>query len=118
MSAPTSPRLDCPTPTANYSHDAEQARPEAEVGAPKGIAEGVPSAVGPGPRQGDGRTPVGWLTIRTPRGAVPTATSWCACGRDLFAAGHRKVLALAADHTNHRDTCPLRTTSQEGRAAA
>ncbi|NUK32506.1 hypothetical protein HRW16_23615 [Streptomyces lunaelactis] len=59
-----------------------------------------------------------WLHICAPQGAVPTATSKCACGRDRSAVGHRKVLALIADHTNHRDTCPLRTTSQEGRAAA
>lgn len=28
------------------------------------------------------------------------------------------VLALTEDHAAHRDTCPLRTTTSEGRAAA
>ncbi|MDN3024851.1 hypothetical protein [Streptomyces sp. S.PB5] len=45
------------------------------------------------------------------------ATSKCLCGRDRSAIGRRKVLALIADHTTHRDVCPLRTT-QEGRNAA
>ncbi|WP_033321228.1 hypothetical protein [Streptomyces yerevanensis] len=58
-----------------------------------------------------------WLHIRAPRGATPTATSKCLCGRDRSAIGHRKVRALIADHEAHRDLCPLRTT-QEGRNAA
>ncbi|MBQ1089180.1 hypothetical protein KBY47_08540 [Streptomyces sp. B93] len=58
-----------------------------------------------------------WLHIRAPRGAVPTATSRCECGRDRSAVGRRRVLALIADHTAHRDTCPLRSP-QEGRTAA
>ncbi|MFJ3547938.1 hypothetical protein [Streptomyces sp. NPDC090114] len=58
-----------------------------------------------------------WLHISAPKGAVPTATSWCLCGRDRSAVGHRRVLALITDHTAHRDTCPL-STPQEGRAAA
>ncbi|MFP3989379.1 hypothetical protein U9R90_18175 [Streptomyces sp. E11-3] len=58
-----------------------------------------------------------WLHITAPRGAVPTATSKCACGRDRSAVGHRRVVDLIDDHTAHRDTCPLRTP-QEGRAAA
>ncbi|MFC9911786.1 hypothetical protein [Streptomyces sp. NPDC127197] len=58
-----------------------------------------------------------WLHIRAPRGATPTATSVCLCGRDRSAIGHRKVHALIADHEAHRDHCPLRTT-QEGRNAA
>ncbi|WP_206279870.1 hypothetical protein [Streptomyces luteoverticillatus] len=43
------------------------------------------------------------------RGAVPTATSTCACGRNRSAAGHQHVLALITDHTAHRDLCPLLT---------
>jgi hypothetical protein len=58
-----------------------------------------------------------WLRITALRGAVPTATSRCLCGRDRSAVGHRKVHALIADHTAHRDLCPLRTP-QEGRTAA
>ncbi|WP_228034807.1 hypothetical protein, partial [Streptomyces spongiae] len=69
------------------------------------------------PTRGDGRFPVAWLHIRAPRGATPTVTSKCLCGRDRSAVGHRKVLALITDHEAHRDTCPLRS-SQEGRTAA
>ncbi|MEU9057012.1 hypothetical protein AB0D37_42700 [Streptomyces sp. NPDC048384] len=58
-----------------------------------------------------------WLHIRAPRGATPTATSKCLCGRDRSAVGHRKVLALITDHEAHRGLCSLRTP-QEGRNAA
>ncbi|MEU6005914.1 hypothetical protein [Streptomyces sp. NPDC047453] len=87
-------------------------------GAPKGVAEGVLSAVRPDQQPGDGRYPVAWLHITAPgRGAIPAATSACACGRDRSAVGHRKVHDLIADHTAHRELCPLRIP-QEGRAAA
>lgn len=86
------------------------------VGEPKVAAEGVPIALRPNPPRGDGRYPIAWLHIRAPRGATPTATSRCECGRDRSAVGHTRVLALIDDHTAHRDHCPLRTT--EGRAAA
>ena len=69
------------------------------------------------PPPGDGRFFVAWLCIRAPRGATPTATSKCLCGRDRSAVGHAKVHALISDHTAHRDVCPLRT-NQEGRQAA
>ncbi|WP_123975330.1 hypothetical protein [Streptomyces sp. Ag109_O5-1] len=58
-----------------------------------------------------------WLTIRATRGATPTATSTCLCGRDRGAVGHRKVLALIADHDTHRYLCPLRTTQERRNAA-
>ncbi|QQZ58085.1 hypothetical protein IFE09_06085 [Streptomyces microflavus] len=77
---------------------------------------GVPTAVRPDRQTGDGRYPVAWLTITAPRGATPTATSVCQCGRNLFAAGHHKALALIADHTDHKTRCPLRA-DQEGAAA-
>ncbi|MFE3642636.1 hypothetical protein ACFXOM_16785 [Streptomyces sp. NPDC059169] len=88
----------------------------------KGVAEGVLTAVRPDthpatPPRADGRWPVAWLDISAPRGIVPTTMSRCARGWDRSAVGHRKVLALIADHTAHRDVCPLRTTP-EGRAAA
>ncbi|MFE5628044.1 hypothetical protein [Streptomyces sp. NPDC056543] len=47
--------------------------------------------------------------------AIPTATSTCECGRNRSAVGRRQVLALIADHTAHRDLCPL---LREGRTAA
>ncbi|WP_405518973.1 hypothetical protein [Streptomyces canus] len=118
MSAPARPSLKSLTATASGPRRAEPATPLAAVGVPTGAArKGVRTAVGLDPQAGDGRYPVAWLTIVAPRGAIPTATSKCLCGRDRSAVGHRRVLDLIADHTAHRDTCPLRTP-QEGRAAA
>ncbi|WP_258040054.1 hypothetical protein [Streptomyces sp. SM1] len=112
----SSPKSLTDTPPGPRAAEPSSARPT--VGEPKGAArQGVPSAVRPDPRQEDGRLPVAWLHISAPKGAVPTATSRCLCGRDRSAVGHRRVLALITDHTDHRDTCPLRTP-QEGRAAA
>ncbi|MEU8462657.1 hypothetical protein [Streptomyces sp. NPDC029003] len=103
---PTSPSSAEPTPAADGS------------GAPKVVArQGVPSAVRPDPRRDDGRRPTAWLHISAPgRGVTPTARSWCACGRDLFAAGQARALALIADHDRHRTTCPLRTNHRSAAA--
>ncbi|WP_432193749.1 hypothetical protein [Streptomyces sp. bgisy027] len=96
---------------------AELALPAPAAGDPKGVAEGVRTALGTDPHGDDGRRPIAWLHISAPgRGAIPTATSWCACGRDRSAVGIRRVLALVTDHDSHRTACPLRN-SQEGRAA-
>jgi hypothetical protein len=104
-------------PRAYEGNVAEPASPAPAVGDPKGVAEGVRTALGSNPHGDDGRRPIAWLTINAPgRGAIPTATSWCACGRDRSAVGIRRVLALVADHDTHRTACPLRN-SQEGRAA-
>ncbi|MET9412648.1 hypothetical protein ABZY03_00400 [Streptomyces klenkii] len=97
------------------------ALPVPGCGQGKAARQGVLSALPPeqrpaAPPRGDGRIPVAWLHICAPRGAVPTATSWCVCGRDRSAIGHAKVLALAEDHAAHRALCPLRTA--EGRNAA
>ncbi|MFG2366143.1 hypothetical protein ACGFY3_31600 [Streptomyces mirabilis] len=117
MSAPSRPPLKSITPTKTMPDAAPQPVDTPAVGEPKGVAEGVPIAVGPDPQQGDGRYPVAWLHICAPRGAVPTATSKCLCGRDRSAVGKARVLALITDHEAHRDTCPLRTP-QKGRTAA
>ncbi|MFJ9109481.1 hypothetical protein [Streptomyces sp. NPDC102283] len=111
MSAPPRPRLEGhpPTPRLRLAGPAPAA---SGSGAPKVVAEGVPSAVRPDQQRGDGRYPIAWLTITAPRGATPTATSICACGRNLFAAGHHKALALIADHTDHKTRCPLRATQE------
>ncbi|MEV6747405.1 hypothetical protein AB0N21_23865 [Streptomyces sp. NPDC051080] len=106
-----SPLKSLPTPPTDPSH-AEPAPTPSGSGAPKDVAEGVPSSVRSDPQTGDGRYPIAWLTISAPRGAVPTATSICECGRNLFAAGHRKALALIDDHNRHRTRCPLRTTEE------
>ncbi|MFD5347822.1 hypothetical protein ACFWJY_29750 [Streptomyces anulatus] len=109
MSAPPRPRLEGHPPTSRLKL-AEPARAASSSGAPKVVAEGVPTAVRPDQQTGEGRYPIAWLTITAPRGATPTATSICACGRNLFAAGHHKALALIADHTDHKTRCPLRAT--------
>ncbi|MFJ1879704.1 MULTISPECIES: hypothetical protein [unclassified Streptomyces] len=112
MSTPRRPHLkSLPTPPTGPS-TANPAPTPSGSGAPKDVAEGVPSSVGSDQPVGDGRYPIAWLTISAPRGAVPTATSICECGRNLFAAGHRKALALIDDHNRHRTRCPLRTTEE------
>lgn len=117
MSAPPRPPLKSIPSAPSEPCAAAQAAPGPAVGEPKGGAEGVLSALRSDPQTGDGRYPVAWLQISAPRGAVPTATSKCQCGRDRSAVGKARVLALIKDHTAHRDACPFRTT-QEGRAAA
>ncbi|WP_405973576.1 hypothetical protein OG496_33390 [Streptomyces sp. NBC_00988] len=117
MSTPPRPRLKSLTPTPDGPIPAELAPAQADLGDSKGVAVGVPTAVRPDPQQGDGRYPVAWLTICTPRGATPTARSTCLCGRDRRAFGARKVLALITEHAGHREHCPLRAP-QEGRTAA
>lgn len=117
MSARRHPPLKSITTTPDGPRAAAQLVDAPAVGEPKGVAVGVPVAVRPDPSPGDGRYPIGWLTICAPRDAVPTATSKCLCGRDRSAVGKPRVLALITDHEAHRDTCPLRTV-QEERAAA
>ncbi|MGW5850501.1 hypothetical protein ACWFQ8_21565 [Streptomyces sp. NPDC055254] len=84
-------------------------------GAPKVVAEGVPSSVRPDPHADDGRRPVAWLHIVAPpsHGASPSVRSWCSCGRDLFAAGRARALALIADHAEHREACSRLTPRRE-----
>ncbi|MGW2013420.1 hypothetical protein [Streptomyces sp. NPDC001927] len=84
------------------------------MGAPKGVAEGVPNSSDPQPTAGPRIVGMLHVCMPSPR-AIPTATSRCECGRDRSAVGHRQVLALVADHTAHRDLCPL---LKEGRAAS
>ncbi|MCY0924832.1 hypothetical protein OTB20_01085 [Streptomyces sp. H27-H1] len=98
---------------------AEPARATDGIGARKVVAEGVLPVPRPDPGWDDGRRPVAWLRITAPgRGVTPSVRSWCACGRDLFAAGQRRALALIADHEQHRTLCPHITPTQEGRKAA
>ncbi|WP_327736093.1 hypothetical protein OG749_22130 [Streptomyces nojiriensis] len=103
--------------TTHHTGPAEPAPTLAGSGAPKVVAEGVPSSVRPDPHADDGRRPIAWLHINAPgRGVTPSVRSWCACGRDLFAAGQHRALALIEDHVQHRALCPL-LVSQEGKAA-
>ncbi|MFC8431648.1 hypothetical protein [Streptomyces sp. NPDC057253] len=106
------------TPAPDGPHAADQAEPRPAVSEPTGAArKGVRTALRPDPQTGDGRYPVAWLRISAPRGATPTATSTCLCGRDRSAVGKRQVLALITDHEDHRANCPFRA-SPEGRTAA
>lgn len=118
MSTPPRPPLKSITPTRTLPHAAEPSTLRAAEGEPKGAArKGVRTALRANPRSDDGRYPVAWLHIVASRGAVPTATSRCACGRDRSAVGHARVLDLITDHETHRDTCPLRTPQAERTAA-
>lgn len=99
-------------------HPANPAPLRPVVGEPTGAAhKGVEAALRPDPQVGDGRYPVAWLTISAPYGATPSASSVCLCGRERRAFGKRRVIALIADHADHRDHCPLRAPREEGRAA-
>ncbi|MEU0063162.1 hypothetical protein ABZ085_07550 [Streptomyces albidoflavus] len=94
------------TPTGPNS--AEPARALTARAAAKGAAGGVRSAHRPEPRPTEQRRPVAWLTITAPPNrTTPTVRSQCACGRDLFAAGQQRALALITDHEQHRATCPF-----------
>lgn len=118
MTAPNRPRLEGQPATPTGPRAAQPAAPGMAVGEPTGAArQGVSSALRPDPHRGDGRYPVAWLHIVTPRDALPTATSKCLCGRDRSAVGHRRVLDLITDHEAHRDACPLRTAQEEKAAA-
>ncbi|MFF1338145.1 hypothetical protein ACFVYT_09560 [Streptomyces sp. NPDC058290] len=118
MSTHPHPRLEGPANTPDGTSPAEPAPATAGSGAPRVIArQGVPSSFRPDPHGDDGRRPLAWLHINAPgRGVTPSVRSWCQCGRDLFAAGQTRALALIEDHVRHRTLCPL-LGSQEGKAA-
>lgn len=120
MTAPASPPLKRLTGTIDQPSTAEPSGAPAGSSAPKVVAEGVPSAVLPDSRPADGRRPVAWLHIITPSdwSMPPRAFSRCDCGRNLSARGRARVLALIADHTAHRELCPLRHPASERSRAA
>ena len=117
MNQPASPPLKSPS-KHDRPHPAEPAARPAAVGDRKSAArKGVLSALRPDPHPSSDRYPVAWLTIPAPgRSTVPTAHSWCRCGRDRSAVGHRQVRALIAAHIAHRTACPLRTTVERATA--
>ncbi|GGR43103.1 hypothetical protein [Streptomyces netropsis] len=119
MTAPARSPFKSPTPPTGQPNPAKPTRAPDGSGAPKLAArQGVHSALRPEPHQADGRYPVAWLHITAPpeRNVTPYATSWCQCGHEASAMGHRAVLRLINDHTEHRAVCPLRTA--EGRNPA
>ncbi|MER6255720.1 hypothetical protein ABT224_30645 [Streptomyces sp. NPDC001584] len=101
--------------TTPHTSSAKPAPAPASSSALKVVAEGVPSSVRPDPHADDGRRPVAWLHIVAPPsyGASPSVRSWCSCGRDIFAAGLVRALALIDDHVQHRTTCPLLNQRRE-----
>lgn len=104
-----------PTSTPAGISPAEPAPAPDGGGALRVVAEGVPSAVSPDLNWDDGRRPVAWLHIVAPPsyGASPSVRSWCSCGRDLFAAGRARALALIADHEQHLTSCSRLTQRRE-----
>ncbi|MEU6398612.1 hypothetical protein ABZ867_16780 [Streptomyces cinnamoneus] len=116
MSTREHPPANSLTSTSAKPSSAEPALATDGSGAPKGVAEGVPSSVRPDPRPADGRYIVATLRICAPYGAVPSARSVCACGRDETAYGPRQILALVQRHTDHRTACPLRADDRSAAA--
>ncbi|WP_433341262.1 hypothetical protein [Streptomyces sp. CA-253872] len=111
--------LNSPTPTPPTDEDATPAAPATAVGEPEGAArKGVVVALRPKPHPTGQRYPVGGLHIIAPPRRTPRARSWCVCGRDRTATGTPAVLALVAEHTQHRTTCRRLNPATEGRAAA
>ncbi|ARE77239.1 hypothetical protein B6R96_27590 [Streptomyces sp. Sge12] len=115
MSTHPHPPLEGPTPAPAGTGPAEPAPAPGGSGALRVVAEGVPSSVRPDPLADDGRRPVAWLHIVAPPsyGASPSVRSWCCCGRDLFAAGYVRALALIDDHEEHRAACSRLTERRE-----
>ncbi len=107
MSAAQHPPTKSPSAT-RQPHPAEPACTTTSLSAPKDAARRASFQRSDPHPTGDGRYPVAWLHISAPRGAVPTATSKCCCGRDKSAIGRTNALALIADHEAHRNVCPWR----------
>ncbi|GAA4910283.1 hypothetical protein ACFPM3_11270 [Streptomyces coeruleoprunus] len=112
------PRLEGHAVAATGPSPAEPALASDGSGAPKVVArQGVLSALRSDTHPADGRHIVAMLRITAPRGAVPTATSVCDCGRNRSAVGRQRVLALIEEHTAHRTTCLLRNETEGSTAA-
>ncbi|MFJ3231274.1 hypothetical protein [Streptomyces sp. NPDC086787] len=140
MTAPNSPRLDCPTGPANRPHAAPQPVDTAGVGEPKGAArQGVVtalprsnrSAVRPGTDPTPGTPGIRILAPPIYRhhydgdrwskryGDTPTAAYACACGQTRTATGPDAVAALISEYDAHRSACAGAPAAPlEGRAAA
>lgn len=95
-------------------HTAEPLGPRTAVGEPKGVAEGVPTAVGSDP---DTVTISGICPGLQVQFTHPPVADWlCACGHHERARGRAAVIELTTRVTV--GVCPHVTTPQEGRAAA
>ncbi|MFJ5267095.1 hypothetical protein [Streptomyces sp. NPDC088358] len=137
MSTRHHPPLKSIPTTPDSPHDAAQPVDTTAVGAPRGVAEGVPTAVRPDPHPGSTGDPTPerpGIRIFAPPvyrhpndggrwskryGGTPTAACACPCGLTGAATGALAVAALVADYDAHRSACtgtlaPL----AEGRTAA
>ena len=113
------PRLKSLTAPPTGPRPAEPAGAPLASSAPKVAAEGVPSAVLPDQRRVTQQRLIGWLHIVAPPDwrARVSATSHCDCGRHLTARGRDDVLALVADHAEHRAACPLHNAPERRHAS-
>ncbi|WP_405888092.1 hypothetical protein OG762_19665 [Streptomyces sp. NBC_01136] len=100
-------------PPANGPKPAEQAPARAAVGDPKGVAEGVPTALRSDPHTVTVTGIQPGLQIQCE--GVPVADWLCSCGHHERARGRAAVIALSARVIV--GICP-HTTTTEGRTAA
>ncbi|MFF2511577.1 hypothetical protein [Streptomyces sp. NPDC058086] len=138
---PRSPLEGQPTATTG-PRAAEPSPPPPAVGDPKGVAEGVLSALPRSKRfpvrdarhHVDNPTPdQPGIRIYAPpvyrshddgarwskrHGDTPTAAYVCACSQTRTATGARSVTALVADYDTHKDACTGAPPLTEGRTAA
>ncbi|MGX9921917.1 hypothetical protein ACWIG4_18915 [Streptomyces sp. NPDC002248] len=119
MTAPRPLPVNSPSPARTTGEDATPTAPPTVAGDREGAArQGVVVALRPKPRPTRQRYPVGGLHVIAPPRRTPRARSWCVCGRDRTTTGTTAVLALVAEHADHRTTCPRLNPATEGRAAA
>ncbi|MEU0040542.1 hypothetical protein [Streptomyces sp. NPDC006333] len=135
MSIRRHPPLKSITTTPAIPPAAPQPVDTAAVGEPKGVAEGVPTAVRPGPHPGTAGDPtperpgIAPPVYRHPHdggrwskryGDTPTAAFACSCGLTDTARGADDVAALIADYDYHRakECTGSPAALMEGRAAA
>ncbi|MEU9701967.1 hypothetical protein [Streptomyces sp. NPDC047981] len=118
MTTPPPPPLKSHTPASDGPSVAEQPRHLRAVGAPRGVAEGVSSALLPNPSDPTPEQPgiriyaapvyrshydgARWST-RTD--GTPTAAYACSCGQTGYATGLSTVAALVAEYTAHKTAC-------------
>lgn len=138
MSARRHPPLKSITTTPDGPHAAPQPVDGPAVGEPKGVAEGVPTAVRPDPHPGSTGDPTPerpGIRIFAPPvyrhphdgarwskryGHTPTAAYACSCGLTGTARGADGVAALISDYDYHRakECTGSPAALTEGRAAA
>ncbi|MEU6947791.1 hypothetical protein ABZ957_21525 [Streptomyces sp. NPDC046316] len=132
MSTPPPPSLKSHTRTTDRPAPAAQPRHLRAVGAPKVVAEGVPSA--PLPNPGDPTPEQPGIRIQAApvyrhhydgarwskrTDGTPNAAYACACGQTCTATGLNAVAALVAEYDAHKTACTgAPAPHSEGRDAA